>query len=860
MGKDSSASMSPPFSPSDSKYTSLSSYLGNPDNYSPPKTETSIYGDKRSSASVLDFEKEYPYLLAKNKKSESMGDSFDLEEKLLFGANSVVDNILLNRKRLRGDGALGRMYRVPFSKEKRKRPKNDKIALKSNSSDGDEDLGIMPTPGLPLLTADTTEVLMTTGNFGNFRRQTLLRYLDSLNNVPDLKAKLLDWKPEVFETKTRRQSNQVKAVTSYREIFGIDLPKPDAPTVKRGKDIGSAGYKASPPTSGTSTPTKKLTKKEKDKIEQPSKPEKQKTPTKKSKKLNKDDAPHNEEVEDVSELVEESGNEKEIAGNTDIKKDKKDKKAKPVKQAKESPVKSKKKDENSSKKDIKKADKDLDIATAPESIHIENNENNSTSNEIIEPIPSTTDAPIKVEKLKLPKMPRKTKKQLKLEAEARARGELSDDDNYEPTEEENQLQDELQNYALDLLETNKSWERRRVIQNLVIWEAVDPIPLTKGAPLKGFVMAPTDPLWQRGVASLNAAGIVALAPPPTATKGGKRKSKKFKKRSSGLDFVKRKSNNNMPSKTSSRETSRASSPTPGNGSSQQINLEPLTEVTHSLDHVVNEGRHWVINKSAGETILHRAAKQGLPDIAAYALSMGKMSPTVKDNGGIPPIHKAAFHGHHKIVELLLKFGSDPNTNVKGTRPLHEALEGGSRRGVHQLLSFGSDPMLYDYSGNMPIDLAEGNEDMHEYFGSVLADLHGKESKRWNISNNLDFTTPDLKICDKKERNESFPIDIEETFQLSHQPLPAYYRIGDKPGKYALNVDLRKFTSIDFTRGTGACSRFEVLSMSKEDFIRTARCCLLGHKPNISASVNPHDGKIYLVKVDSYLQKIMGVES
>ena len=144
----------------------------------------------------------------------------------------------------------------------------------------------------------------------------------------------------------------------------------------------------------------------------------------------------------------------------------------------------------------------------------------------------------------------------------------------------------------------------------------------------------------------------------------------------------------------------------------------------------------MINKSAGETILHRAAKQGLPDIAAYALSMAKMSPTVKDNGGIPPIHKAAFHGHQKIVELLLKFGTDPNTNVKGTRPLHEALEGGSRRSVHQLLSFGSDPMLYDYSGNMPIDLAEGNDDMHEYFGSVLADLHGKESKRWNVSDNL----------------------------------------------------------------------------------------------------------------------------
>jgi hypothetical protein len=124
---------------------------------------------------------------------------------------------------------------------------------------------------------------------------------------------------------------------------------------------------------------------------------------------------------------------------------------------------------------------------------------------------------------------------------------------------------------------------------------------------------------------------------------------------------------------------------------------------------------------------------------------------------------------------------------------------------------------------------------------------------------LEFSTPGVKISDK-DQTEPFPIDLEDTFELSHQPLPAYYRIGDKPGQYALNVDLRKFTSIDFTRGTGSCSRFEVISMSKEDFIKSARCCLLGHKPNISSSMNPNDGLIYLVKVDNYLQKIMGVEA
>merc|ERR1711974_546736 len=109
------------------------------------------------------------------------------------------------------------------------------------------------------------------------------RYLDSLNNVPDLKAKLLDWKPEVFETKTRRQSNQVKAVTSYRDIFGIDLPKSNSPKYKRGKDVVSGNHHTSPPTSGTSTPTKKSAKKEKEKIEKVTKTEKQ-TPIKKSKK------------------------------------------------------------------------------------------------------------------------------------------------------------------------------------------------------------------------------------------------------------------------------------------------------------------------------------------------------------------------------------------------------------------------------------------------------------------------------------------------------------------------------------------------------------------------------------------------
>merc|ERR1712241_1553414 len=146
----SSAPISPPSASGDSKYNSLSSYLGNPDNYSPPKAEGLTYSDKRSSTNVINFEKDYPYLMAKNKKSGSLDDSFELEEKLPFGANGVVDNILLTRKRLRE--GLGRMYKLPFQKEKRKKIKKsfDKLAVETN---GEGDLGMMPTPGLPLLTA-----------------------------------------------------------------------------------------------------------------------------------------------------------------------------------------------------------------------------------------------------------------------------------------------------------------------------------------------------------------------------------------------------------------------------------------------------------------------------------------------------------------------------------------------------------------------------------------------------------------------------------------------------------------------------------------------------------------------------------
>jgi hypothetical protein len=196
----------------------------------------------------------------------------------------------------------------------------------------------------------------------------------------------------------------------------------------------------------------------------------------------------------------------------------------------------------------------------------------------------------------------------------------------EPTEEERTLQTELGALALDLLEDNPSWTKLVTVQNLVVWEAVEP---------------------------------TAVSSTSASTK--KRRPKKKRGKKSGLDFSiqhKRKSK-------SSRDVSRASSPV--------LEDEEVHDIEYSLETVVQESSRWVVDKNAGETILHRAAKMGYPDVLAYAIDRLGMSVMDKDYAGLTPLHKAAFKGHEGIVRLLLKYGADPSSGVKGTRALHEGM-------------------------------------------------------------------------------------------------------------------------------------------------------------------------------------------
>ena len=101
------------------RYAALSSYLGSPthtsDHGSPPPLPLS----SSSSSSCPKEEKisSYPYLTIKGSAAAAAADGSD-------GVAIIVNSILAHRKKLR-QSLLGRMFKVPFMKEKKKRVREE---------------------------------------------------------------------------------------------------------------------------------------------------------------------------------------------------------------------------------------------------------------------------------------------------------------------------------------------------------------------------------------------------------------------------------------------------------------------------------------------------------------------------------------------------------------------------------------------------------------------------------------------------------------------------------------------------------------------------------------------------------------
>lgn len=115
--------------------------------------------------------------------------------------------------------------------------------------------------------------------------------------------------------------------------------------------------------------------------------------------------------------------------------------------------------------------------------------------------------------------------------------------------------------------------------------------------------------------------------------------------------------------------------------------------------ILKDARKLNVNRTTGETILHKAARLGYHETVHHHIHQG-IDPNAKDNAGWTPLHEACSRGKTEVVKVLTKYGADVNAcSNDGIRPIHDAAEGGHVDNLRLLLSYGADPLLATYSGN-----------------------------------------------------------------------------------------------------------------------------------------------------------------
>ncbi|KAL0275634.1 UNVERIFIED_CONTAM: hypothetical protein PYX00_003430 [Menopon gallinae] len=282
--------------------------------------------------------------------------------------------------------------------------------------------------------------------------------------------------------------------------------------------------------------------------------------------------------------------------------------------------------------------------------------------------------------------------------------------------------------------------------------------------------------------------------------------------------------------------------------------------SESIADIQSEIKNWVINKGLGETILHRAARLGYTDVAAYCLEKMDCSPSPRDNAGYTPLHEACSRGHLDIAKLLLMYGASVSESAKGgIRPLHEAAENGYTELIRLLLSYGADPLLETYTGHTALSLVS-DEDARRLIQHHLADVQGNVAPPWSFQGPASLFDPAESGCDPLMDPPS-PDATHSEFELevSDTVLPPLYRLPDDYPDRDPWVLLRDLVACTKTK-----SREQLLKqlnassreMKHSDFLEQAKCLnLLPAVERTSAKAS----KVVLVSYDEKVRQLLSVE-
>uniref|UniRef100_A0A182XZ08 ANK_REP_REGION domain-containing protein n=1 Tax=Anopheles stephensi TaxID=30069 RepID=A0A182XZ08_ANOST len=253
----------------------------------------------------------------------------------------------------------------------------------------------------------------------------------------------------------------------------------------------------------------------------------------------------------------------------------------------------------------------------------------------------------------------------------------------------------------------------------------------------------------RIVGELDGGGGVLVVPAAPKKRGrGHRTSRR--KGSSGFDYIRKKKKPSQQHHHGNHQQQHGAAGANGlNGSigGRKVtifgNIEGKDET-----HISKEIRSWVLNKGAGESVMHKAARLGYTDVIVYCLERLDMDPDLKDNAGYTPLHEACAKGHLDIANYLLQYGASHSEPAQsGMRPLHEAVENSFVEIVRLLLAFGADPMLATYRGMTPMELAE-SDDMTLFLEHHLNDVQSMAPNKigWKFDGPWKIHDPEESGC------------------------------------------------------------------------------------------------------------------